>query len=161
MAPQGLGMLVSLPRVGKLVDRFDPGRIVVAGVLATIAGTLVFALAPERAFTLLGVSLFVRGIGLGAMTLPALTAAYRSLGADEIPNATTALSLVQRLGAPLGTAVMAVALHRFMIGAPASSSHPALVAAFAHTFALSLALTAITLLAALVLLRPSTPRTEP
>jgi EmrB/QacA subfamily drug resistance transporter len=147
IAPQGIGMLLTLPQVGKLADRYNPGKLVVVGVLTTIAGTWAFMQVTDHtSYALLSASLLVRGAGMGAVGAPALASAYKSLGRDEIPNATTAINVVQRLGAPLGTAIMAVTLQRFSGGTPSA-------AAFAHTFMVSAALSALALLAARGLVR--------
>ncbi len=144
LAPQGVGMLLTLPQVGRLTDRFDNGKIVIAGVIATVVGTYAFTQATDHSsYVLLSLSLVLRGAGLGATSTPALAAAYKPLARDEIPNATTALNIVQRLGAPLGTAMMAVTLQRFI----AVDTNRA--RAFAHTFTVSAALSALALFAGL------------
>lgn len=156
LAPQGLGMLLTLPQVGRLTDRFDHGKIVILGVLVTLAGTVAFMQVTDHSsYVLLSLSLVVRGAGLGATSTPALAAAYRDLARDEVPNATTAINIVQRLGAPLGTAAMAVALQRFL--ATAGTTHDAMARAFAHTFAVAAALSAPALLAGLAMVRPRLP----
>jgi EmrB/QacA subfamily drug resistance transporter len=157
IAPQGLGMLLTLPQVGKLSDRFDPGKIVLVGVIVTLIGTYAFTQVTDHSpYLWLSGSLIVRGAGLGATSTPALAAAYRHLTHDEIPNATTAINVVQRLGAPIGTATMAVTLQRFLSGS-AGGSTDALAAAFGHTFMVSAALSGLALLAALALIRSSRP----
>jgi EmrB/QacA subfamily drug resistance transporter len=156
LAPQGLGMLLTLPQVGKLTDRLDHGKLVVLGVLTTLLGTLAFTQVTDHTpYLLLAAALVLRGAGLGATNTPALAAAYRDLEPDEIPNATAALNIVQRLGAPLGTATMAVALQRFapVGGATTAAARPLLARAFAHTFTLSAALSALALFAAFALIR--------
>ena len=151
IAAQGLGMLLTLPQIGKLTDRIDHGKLVVLGVLATLVGTLAFTQATDHSsYLLLSAALVVRGAGLGATNTPALAAAYRNLSHDEIPNATATLNVVQRLGAPLGVATMAVALQRF---APAHPSPALLAHAFARTFTLSAILSALALFAAFALIR--------
>jgi EmrB/QacA subfamily drug resistance transporter len=163
LAPQGLGMLLTLPQIGKLADRFDQGKIVMLGVLTTLLGTFAFTQATDHSsYLLLSLSLVVRGAGLGATATPALAAAYRNLTRDEVPNATTAINIVQRLGAPLGTAAMAVTLQRFLTtAASASGSHEAVARAFAHTFAMSAALSAPALLAGYALVgAKAAPRGE-
>ena len=155
IAPQGLGMLLTLPQIGKLSDRFDQGKIVIVGVLTTLLGTFAFTQATDHSsYVLLSLSLVVRGAGLGATSTPALAAAYRHLTRDEVPNATTAINIVQRLGAPLGTAAMAVTLQRFLASAAgAGATHQAVARAFAHTFAVCAALSAPALLAGFALIR--------
>jgi EmrB/QacA subfamily drug resistance transporter len=160
IAPQGLGMLLTLPQVGRLSDRVAHGKLVIAGVLTTLVGTWAFvAVDAHSSYALLSVALLVRGAGMGAISTPALAAAYRYLSRDEIPNATTALNVVQRLGAPLGTATMAMALQR--LGAHADGA-AALARAFGHTFFVSAALTALALVPACILVRsPAPSRSQP
>jgi len=152
LAPQGLGMLVTLPRAGKLADRMNSGIVVIVGVALTLLGTLAFAFATDHSsYVLLGASLVLRGAGLGATAAPALSAAYKTLPHDDIPNGTASINIVQRLGAPLGTAMMAVTLQWFAAngreaGAPAAD-------AFAHTFAVSAAFSGLALFSGLVLAR--------
>jgi MFS family permease len=149
LAPQGLGMLLTMPRIGKLTDRYDPGKLVIGGVLLTLVGTVVFArVSTTTSPWLLGASLVVRGAGLGATNNPALATVYRRLPKSEVANATTALNVFQRMGAPLGTALMAVVL-AWRVSVAAS-----LADAFAQTFAVSLAVSALTLVPAAFLVNP-------
>jgi predicted MFS family arabinose efflux permease len=157
IAAQGVGMLLTLPQVGKLTDRIDNGKLVMVGVLTTLAGTYAFTQVTDHtSYVLLTASLVVRGAGLGATSTPALAAAYKHLHPDEIPNATTAMNIVQRLGAPLGTATLAVALQLFSIGH--SSTRELLAGAFAHTFMVSAALSGMALFAAFGLIRFNSPQ---
>ncbi|HTQ04373.1 MAG TPA: MDR family MFS transporter [Polyangiaceae bacterium] len=152
LAPQGLGMLLTLPQIGKITDRFENGKIVIAGVVTTLLGTLAFMRVTEHTpYWLLSLSLVVRGAGLGATGTPALAAAYKCLRREELPNATTAINIVQRLGAPIGTATLAVVLARLSRGAVAGPA--ALAHAFAGTFCVSAALGALALFSGLALLR--------
>jgi EmrB/QacA subfamily drug resistance transporter len=154
LAPQGLGMLLTLPQIGKLTDRFDNGKIAIAGILTTLLGTYAFTQATDdSSYVLLSVSLVVRGAGLGTTATPVLAAAYKHLTRAEIPNATAALNIIQRLGAPLGTAAMAMTLQRFTAAITPGGSHALLASAFAHTFAVSAGLSALALFAALALVR--------
>jgi hypothetical protein len=91
--------------------------------------------------------MLVRGAGLAATNTPALAAAYRDLAPEELPNATTVINVAQRLGAQLGTLLMAVALQRFLVGAREPSD------AFAQTFALAAALSVPAIFAGLALVR--------
>ena len=160
LAPQGLGMLLTLPQAGRLTDRIDNGKVVIGGVVLTLLGTYAFTQATDHtSYVLLCASLVLRGAGLGATAAPAMSAAYKQLSRDEIPNGTTAINIVQRLGAPLGTATMAVALQWFLAGLPAG--HAPRASAFAHTFAVSAALSGLALFAGLVLARRAPPRDRP
>jgi EmrB/QacA subfamily drug resistance transporter len=148
LAPQGLGMLLSLPRIGRLTDRWGSGQVMIGGVVANLLGTWAFTTVTDHtSYVLLGAALVVRGAGLGATSAPALAAAYKHLTRDEIPNATAAINIVQRLGAPLGTATWAVMLQRFSAGTTDVAR------AFAHTFAVGMAISALSLFAGFALVK--------
>jgi EmrB/QacA subfamily drug resistance transporter len=145
LVPQFAGTLVALTFVGRLADRLPARHVVPAGVVVAVLGTLPFTL-HEPGAVLLGAALFVRGIGFGAATVTLMTAAYRDIAAAQVPRATSALQIGQRIGAPLGAAVIAVVLqHQLAVAAPA--------AAFGSTFWWSLALTAPALLPVVLLRR--------
>ena len=156
LAPQGIGMLLTLPRAGRLADRIDNGKIVIGGVVLTLLGTYAFMeVTAHSSYLLLCASLVLRGAGLGATAAPALSSAYKQLTRDEIPNGTTAVNIVQRLGAPLGTATMAVTLQWFL--AHLRATHAPVASAFAHTFGVSAALSGLAIFAGLVLARNTAP----
>jgi len=145
LVPQFAGTLVALTFVGRLADRLPARHVVLAGVVVAVLGTLPFTLESPAA-ALLGVALFVRGIGFGAATVTLMTAAYRDIDQVQVPRATSALQIGQRIGAPLGAAVIAVVLqYQLAVEAPAT--------AFGLTFWWSLALTAPALLPVVLLRR--------
>ncbi len=57
-------------------------------------------------------SLLVAGAGQGLISIPSVSAAYASIPRDKLAVATTAINIVSKLGGPLATTVMAVALSR-------------------------------------------------
>jgi hypothetical protein len=61
-------------------------------------------------YGLLAPMLVVRGIGIGAAMMPAMAAAYATLTHAEVPRATSALNVLQRVGGSIGTALLAVVL---------------------------------------------------
>jgi len=171
LAPQGAGAMLAMPLAGRATDRTGPGRIVLVGLAMVVVGTIGFALVGDStSFWLLGAALFVRGVGMGATMMPAMSAAYQTLTRAAIARATTALNIVQRVGGSLGTALLAVALqheitarvpraHGGLGGVqaipPAARLHvtPKLAAAFGSTFWLSVVLTVVAAGPALLLPR--------
>ena len=153
LAPQFAGALVALTFVGRLADRLPARDVVLGGVLVAVLGTLPFTqLAHGPGVVLLGTGLFVRGIGFGAASVTLMTAAYRDIAREQVPRATSALQIGQRIGAPLGAAVLAIVLQQQLaVAAPPI--------AYGSTFWWSLALTAPALLPA-VFLRRVSPRAE-
>ncbi|MFE0173488.1 DHA2 family efflux MFS transporter permease subunit [Streptomyces sp. NPDC059002] len=111
LAPQGFGAALAMPVAGVLTDRLGAGRIVPAGVTLALAGTFLYTqVDPDTSYTLLAVSLMVRGFGLGATMAPALSSAYATLTKDAVPRASSTLTIVQQIGGSIGSAVLSVVL---------------------------------------------------
>lgn len=145
LAPQGVGALLSRPFAGKLVDRIGARWIVIVGFVLVIAGTLPFAGFGITDPWLLAVALVIRGLGLGAVTIPVMAAAYVDLAKPQVPHASVITRIAQQIGGSFGTAVLAVILE----GAAGSLRGPAMAPAFATSFEWTIGLTVIALLAAL------------
>ena len=94
---------------------------------------------------LLAVALVIRGLGLGAVTIPVMAAAYVDLAKPQVPHASVITRIAQQIGGSFGTAVLAVILE----GAAGSLRGPAMAPAFATSFEWTIGLTVIALLAAL------------
>ncbi|WP_131762211.1 DHA2 family efflux MFS transporter permease subunit, partial [Actinomadura fibrosa] len=111
LAPQALGAAAAMPLAGRLTDRFGAGLVVPAGIVLGLLGTAVYTQVEAGTPTaVLAAALFVIGLGLGATIMPSMAAGYRTLPPHAIGAATSALNTVQRLGASIGTAVLAVTL---------------------------------------------------
>jgi MFS family permease len=169
---QALGGALTMPYAGRLTDRFGARRLIPIGVGLMLIGTFPFTqVGSTTPFLLLMAAQLVRGFGLGFTMLPSNAAALTSVPHDQIRGASTMLSIIQRLGASLGAVFSAVWLERQLRAAvpaghgsalSALSALPAasrahlsgpLATAFAHTFWLSFALTAVTV-APVLLLKP-------
>lgn len=102
MVPQGLGSLVSRTTAGRLTDTIGARGVSMAGVL--------------------GAALFVRGVGLGAVTIPVMAAVYQGLTGDDVAHASVLTRVSQQVGGSFGTAVLAVVLeHGLTTGTPAEA----------------------------------------
>jgi EmrB/QacA subfamily drug resistance transporter len=179
LAPQGLGAAAAMPVAGRLTDRLGAGRVVPLGLLLALAGTVAYTqVGSDTSYALLAGSLVVRGLGLGATMMPSMAAAYQTLRRDQVPRAAPTLNIIMRVGGSLGTALLAVVLARFISsnipgatgslstatsGARHAGAAAPLADAFASTFWLAFALTAVAVLPALLLPRrpvaPAAPAT--
>ncbi len=152
LAPAGLGMLFGYPLMGKLTARFGPRRLSSMGCVIAFAGTLplTFASFSHAGLPLFCAALFVRGFGLGCINIPSIAAAYSNIARENIPVATTAINICQRVGGPVATTGLAVFLH-VMLGAHGTSSGEATdtAPAFLATFRLLCAMHALNILSAL------------
>jgi EmrB/QacA subfamily drug resistance transporter len=170
LAPQGAGAMLTMPVAGKMTDRAGPGAIVLAGIVLAVAGTLPFAFVGQGVpAPLLAAGMFLRGAGMGATLMPAMAAAYQALPTAAVARAASALEIVQRAGASLGIALLAAllehgvrsrvpgfaglaAVDRLGPAARAGLESP-FAASAADAFAWAIALTALSLLPALLLPR--------
>jgi hypothetical protein len=113
------------------------------------------------------VPLFLVGAGLGATITPAMAAAFQDLPPAAMGQATSALNVVQRVAGALGSALLAVVLQQAMtarlpgfhsgigqagvLAAASPHAAAALAEAFAASFAVALAITALALVPAILL----------
>ena len=133
LIPQGLGTICFALLSPRLSARVDTRSVVMAGIVLTVASVIPFALAgPTGGQVLLLASQFVQGLGMGAVLFPVMTLALGGLARQEVPRASAAFSVVQRVGAPFGVTVVAVLLQGFL--ADAGTSAAGVAAAFGTTF---------------------------
>jgi MFS family permease len=141
MAPQGIGAALVMQLAGRLSDRLGPGRVVPAGFVVVIIGTLAYTMVgANTSYAFLATALFVRGIGFGFTMMPATAAAYQNLKSAQVPRATTSINILQRVGGSIGTALLAVILEhqiasQFAPAGAAISSGTTPTAAERHVFA--------------------------
>src|SRR6202045_4344153 len=148
LAPLGVGMICSYPWMGALTQRFGIRKVSAGGALLAFAGTLplVWLASHGLVFAVLACALFVRGIGLSAVGIPSISAAYASVTKQDLPMATTSLNIVQRLGGPTLTTLCATFLG-WRLGMAQSSA--SLSSAFTAAFILLCGLHAFLFAAAL------------
>ncbi|GAA2595437.1 MDR family MFS transporter [Winogradskya consettensis] len=141
LIPQSVGTMLYFGLIRKFTAHLD-GRVVVGGgVVLMMIGVLPFALSGAGGQSLLLIAgQFVLGIGFGASTFPVLSLALAGLSHEEAPRGSAAFSVVQRVGSPLGVAVLATILQSRLNGATTPEN------AFTTTFWWALAFSAIPLL---------------
>jgi len=152
LAPLGIGMMLTNPLMGTLTDRFGIRGVSAAGALLTLVATTSLLYLASHGLDLLVLipALFLRGLGMGAVGLPSLTAAYASISRQKLPMATTSLNIVQRLGGPALTTVCASFL-AWNLGSHVTGH--AVSTAYGWAFLLLCGIHAVTFLAAIRLPR--------
>jgi MFS family permease len=148
LTPLGVGMICTFPWMGALTQRFGIRNVSAGGAFLALSGTLPFLYLASHGLvlTVLACALFVRGIGLSAVGIPSLSAAYASVRKQDLPMATTSLNIVQRLGGPTLTTLCATFLGWSFGMAQSSAS---LSSAFTAAFLLLCGLHALLFAAAL------------
>lgn len=139
LAPAGLGMLCTYPLIGMLTRRYGIRKLASGGAVLALAGTLPLVYLARHGLSLpvLAAGLFVRGAGLSAIGVPSMTSGYAAVTRRELPMASTAMNIVQRLGGPTLTTLCATFLAWQM---PVVAAGPAASAAFVGAFSLLCAL---------------------
>jgi MFS family permease len=167
VTPAGLGGALAIPVAGLLAERVSLRLIIPTGLLLTILSVIGLArLSFTTSFTYLALDLAVLGAGIGTMMVPMFTGAMGSLSKEQVARASMTINILQQVGASIGTALMAViltheldirGLGRGGIGTQALKrlnplqDHVA-AQAFAHTFAYSIPMLGVALLAGVVFL---------
>ncbi|QFZ19611.1 DHA2 family efflux MFS transporter permease subunit [Saccharothrix syringae] len=132
LAPQGVGALAAVLLAGRFTDRLGPRPLIIGGLVVTLLGTIAYTqVDAHTGELLLGASLVVRGLGIGTAVIPIMAAAYLGLDRAAIPNATSVVNVVQRVGGSFGTAVLVVVLQGRLAGATGAEGT---AAAFGHAF---------------------------
>jgi MFS family permease len=157
LAPQGIGTLISRPMTGRYTDTLGGRAVALVGFLIVGIATVPFALAgPHTSAWLLMAALVVRGIGLGAVTVPVMAVAFVGLDRADVPHASILTRIAQQVGGSFGTAVLAVILQGALHTAGPEPTAP--TTAFDRTFWWSIAFTAVAVPVTLLLPgRPAAP----
>jgi EmrB/QacA subfamily drug resistance transporter len=158
LIPQGIGAAFAMALGGRLSDRVGGGKVAVAGIVVSLVTTLPFVMiGATTPYLAIGAAMVGRGLGLGLSMMPAMTAAFSRLQPSDIAHATPQLTVLQRVGGAIGTALLTVALQN---GLDAAHTPAAAANAFGDTYLWVLALTAVALVPALMLARAERTRVE-
>jgi hypothetical protein len=90
MAPLGLGMMCTYPWLGKLTQRCGIRETSTGGATVAFLGTLPFLYLSSHPLNLLILAgtLFIRGVGMSAVGIPSISAAYGSVRKEQLPMVT-------------------------------------------------------------------------
>ena len=150
LIPQGIGMLVARPLVGKLTDRLGARKVVLVSLALAVVGTIPFVFFDEASSLLVvSVVLFVRGIGIGGITIPMMTDAYTGMSKQEIAQVSIGTRLMQSIGGAFGSATLATVVSLSIQGK--APTIPLMTAAYHNGFFLALVLSLVLLIPALFL----------
>jgi EmrB/QacA subfamily drug resistance transporter len=132
LIPQGCGAAVGMYLSGRVTDRLGAGTTaLIGGTAMTLSSVPLAFLTSSTSYWLIGSVTSIRGAGIGLLTMPAMTAAFRALSPHQVNDAAPQLNMLQRLGGSVGTTLFAVVLQR-QLGQTASAGGQA--AAYGATF---------------------------
>jgi DHA2 family multidrug resistance protein len=111
LAPRGIGTMVAMLMVGRLVARVDPRFLIFFGLsLTTWSLYEMTTWSPEMDSIPFMVTGIVQGFGLGFVFVPLSTIAFTTLPPHWRTDAASLFSLVRNLGSSIGVSVVATLL---------------------------------------------------
>ncbi|MCB1488033.1 MAG: MFS transporter, partial [Bauldia sp.] len=111
LAPRGIGTMISMLVVGRLVRLIDPRLLVFAGLmLAATSLWMMTGFSPEMDEWPLITSGVIQGFGLGLVFIPLSTVAFATLDPRYRTEATSLFNLMRNLGSSIGISIVATAL---------------------------------------------------
>ncbi|ACB75504.1 DHA2 family efflux MFS transporter permease subunit [Opitutus terrae] len=114
LAPRGVGTMLAMIIVGRLVSRVDPRWLVALGLLLTAAALWQMSrFSLDVTATMLVWSGVVQGLGLGFLFVPLSTMTFATLPADLRTSGTALYSLSRNLGSSIGISVVIYLLGQF------------------------------------------------
>jgi EmrB/QacA subfamily drug resistance transporter len=154
LAPQGLGMALVMPIVGRMTDRVGGGPLAIGGVILTALIGIPFGLiGANTSIFWLSIEQLIRGVGIGFAFMPAYIAAMAALERHELPDAAPQLNVLMRVGGSIGTAALAVVLQRTLTSAGAHPSIATVAGAYGTAFWWGAAIIAVAIVPCIILLR--------
>ncbi|MEP6563921.1 MAG: DHA2 family efflux MFS transporter permease subunit [Mesorhizobium sp.] len=113
IGPRGVGTMISMLVVGRLMSKVDARILVVIGFLLTAQSLYTMAsFTPQMDNWLILTSGVIQGLGMGMVFVPLSTVAFATLDPRYRTDATSLFSLVRNLGSSIGVSVVTVLLVR-------------------------------------------------
>ncbi|OCW55551.1 DHA2 family efflux MFS transporter permease subunit [Hoeflea olei] len=115
MAPRGIGTMISMILVGRLVRLVDPRYLVIAGLsLTALSLHLMTGFSPQMDSSPVIWTGVIQGLGLGLVFVPLSTVAFATLDARFRTDAASLFSLVRNIGSSIGISVVTMFLTRYV-----------------------------------------------
>ena len=113
MAPRGVGTMISMILVGRLVRVIDARILVTAGLSLTAYSLyMMTGFSPQMDSALIIESGIVQGLGLGLVFVPLSTVAFATLPPIHRTDATALFSLTRNIGSSIGISIVTLFLTR-------------------------------------------------
>ena len=113
LAPRGIGTMITMMLVGRLVNRMDPRLLIAAGLLISAYSLWEMSLfTTEVSEDWIVITGFIQGLGLGFVFVPLSTIAFSSLTAELRTEAAGIYTLMRNIGSSVGVSMVMTMLAR-------------------------------------------------
>ena len=116
MGPRGIGTMISMIVVGRLVSKYDPRLLVVSGTL--LMGYSLYMMTQFDIVMGTGpilLSGFLQGIGMGLVFVPLNSLAFATISAKFRVDATSMFSLIRNVGQGVGISIVTMILAQMQV----------------------------------------------
>ncbi|MGG2091500.1 MDR family MFS transporter [Bacillus sp. S13(2024)] len=108
LIPQGVGMLVTRPIIGKMIDKIGAKYVVMVSLVLSLIGSIpLIFITDKTSMVWISIVLFIRGTSFGGIMLPLTSDAYTGLDSKQLPEAGVGINIIENLGSSFGSAVIA------------------------------------------------------
>ncbi|GGA29482.1 MDR family MFS transporter [Paenibacillus physcomitrellae] len=108
LIPQGIGMLVTRPLIGTLIDKIGAKYVVMVSLVLSLIGSIpLMFITDQTSMIWISLVLFIRGTSFGGIMLPLTSDAYTGLDTNQLPEAGVGINMIENLGSSFGSAVIA------------------------------------------------------
>ncbi|MEP7074964.1 MAG: DHA2 family efflux MFS transporter permease subunit [Acidobacteriota bacterium] len=114
VSPRGVGAVVSMMIVGRLIARVDSRYLITFGFTVLTFSTYLFTLINlEIAQSNIIIPMLISGVAMGFVFVPLTTMTMATLPQDQIGNASGIYNLMRNTGGSIGIAIMTTLLQRY------------------------------------------------
>lgn len=116
LMPQGIGMLLARPMIGKLTDQYGAKKVIFVSLILSIVDSIPFIFVDgNTSIVILSMLLLLRGISVGGILLPFTTNTYADLKDEQLPQAGITINIVENIGSSFGSALIATVVATIFI----------------------------------------------
>ncbi|OZB98936.1 MDR family MFS transporter [Paenibacillus sp. XY044] len=117
LIPQGVGMLVTRPVIGVMIDKIGAKYVVMVSLVLSLIGSIpLIFITDQTSMIWISILLFIRGTSVGGIVLPLTSEAYTGLNDKQLPEAGVGIHMIENVGSSFGTAVIATVVATFVHG---------------------------------------------
>jgi DHA2 family multidrug resistance protein len=107
LMPGGIGMLVAMAVVGKLVEKVNPKLVLGTGIcVAAYSMYMMISINLYIDYETVAWTRVVMGLGMGMLVVPLLSLSFASIENEDIGNATSVFALMRNISLSSGAALM-------------------------------------------------------
>src|SRR5690242_1634823 len=113
MAPRGIGAFVMMPVTGLMTGRFDPRKLLTAGLI--VGGTTLLWLSHlnlQAGYWDIFWPQLIQGVGMSLLFVPLTTVSMDPIPRERMGNATSLFNLMRNIGGSIGIAATGTMLAR-------------------------------------------------